>query len=84
MLKVKGVYDGAKVVLPNPLPIPPHTTVEVLIAEQTIDVELVYWQRLIDLGLIKEVRPHATDEQPFEPVRVTDIPISQTIVEERR
>jgi hypothetical protein len=84
MLKVKGVYDGTKVVLIDSLPIPPHTMVEVLIVEDTIETERAYWQRLIDLGLIKEVRPRPTAEQPFEPVRVTGAPISQTIIEERR
>ncbi|MGA9350851.1 MAG: hypothetical protein WBW48_18895 [Anaerolineae bacterium] len=84
MLRVKGVYDGTKVVLLEPLPIPPHTTVEVLIAEEPIDTERVYWQRLIDQGLIKEVRSQPTSEQPFEPIRVTGTPISQTIIEERR
>ncbi len=84
MLRVKGVYDGTKVVLLDPLPIPSHTTVEVLIVEETTDAEQVYWQRLIHLGLIKEVRPQPTDEQLFEPIRVTGLPISQTIIEERR
>ncbi len=84
MLKVKGVYDGAKVVLLDPLPIPPHTTVEVLIVGETTDTEWIYWQRLIDLGLIKEIRPQPAAEQPFEPIRVTGTPISQTIIEERR
>ncbi len=84
MLKVKGIYDGEKVTLLDPLPIPPHTPVEVLVVEQTMDTEQAYWQRLVDLGLIKTVRPQSTDEQPFEPVHVTGILISQTIIEERR
>jgi len=84
MLRVRGVYDGTKVVLLDSLPIRPHTTVEMLIVKPTIDAEQVYWQRLIDLGLIREVRLQPTAEQPFEPVRVTGTPISQTILEERR
>ena len=84
MLKVKGIYDGEKVTLLDPMSIPPHTTVEVLVVEQAMDAEQVYWQRLIDLGLIKTVRSQPTDEQPFEPVCVTGAPISQTIIEERR
>ena len=84
MLKVRGIYDGTKVVLLDPLPVPPQTAVEVLVAEQAIDAEQIYWQRLVDLGLIKEVRSHPTDEQSFEPVRVTGTPVSQTIIEERR
>ena len=84
MLKAKGIYDGTNIVLLDPLPLSPHTTVEVLIVEQTTDMEQVYWQRLIDMGLIKEVRPQPTDEQALEPVRVSGVPISQTIIEERR
>ena len=49
-----------------------------------MDTEQVYWQRLVDLGLIKTVRPQPTDEQPFEPVHVIGVPISQTIIKERR
>ena len=47
--KVKGIYDGAKVILLEPLAIPPHTPVEVWITEGTLDAEQVYWQRLVDL-----------------------------------
>ena len=71
-------------VLLEPLAIPPHTPVEVWITEDTLDAEQVYWQRLVDLGLIKEIRPQPKTEPPYEPVRVTGPPISQTIVEERR
>jgi hypothetical protein len=52
----------------------------VLIPEQ----EKIYWQQLIALGLIKEIRPLPADEQPFTPVRVIGTPVSQTIIEERR
>jgi hypothetical protein len=84
MLKVKGLYDGAKVVLLDPVSLSPNTAVEVLIPEQGVDREQVYWQRLIELGLIKEVRTPRADDQPFTPVRVTGAPVSQTIIEERR
>jgi hypothetical protein len=84
MLKVKGIYDGEKVVLLEPLPLPPNSAVEVLVSEQAIDMEQVYWQRLIGLGLIKEVRPRPTDDRVFTPVRVTGAPLSQTIIGERR
>jgi hypothetical protein len=80
MLKVKGIYDGAKIMLLEPVRLLPNTPVEVLIPEQ----EKVYWQRLVELGLIKAVRVLSTEEQPFTPVRATGTPISQTIIEERR
>ncbi len=84
MLKVKGTYDGEKIVLLAPLPLAPNSTVEVLIPEQAVDMEQVYWQRLISQGLIKEVRPQPMDECTFTPVHVTGAPVSQTIIEERR
>ncbi len=84
MLKVTGIYDGKKVVLLDPLPLPPNSTVEVLVPEQAIDMEQVYWQRLISLGLIKEVRPQPTDDRAFTPVYVTGAPVSQTIIGKRR
>ena len=84
MLKVRGIYDGEKLVLLDPVPIPPHTTVEVWIAEGSLDAEQVYWQHLIAQGLIKEVRPSSTDVSPFAPVHVAGAPVSQTIIEERR
>jgi hypothetical protein len=84
MYKVKGVYDGQKVVLLEPLPIPPQTQVEVSVVEETVDPEQAYWQQLVALGLIRRVQTLPTDEQPFTPVRVTGKPVSQTVVEERR
>jgi hypothetical protein len=84
MLKVKGMYDGAKVVLLDPVSLSPNTAVEVLIPEQGADRERTYWQRLIELGLIKEVRTPPAEDQPFTPIRVIGVPVSQTIIEERR
>ena len=80
MLKVKGIYDGAKVVLLEPVSLLPNTPVEVLIPGK----EQLYWQRLVELGLIKEIRSQSTEDLSFTPVHVTGVPISQTIIEERR
>ena len=84
MYKVKGVYDGKKVVLLEPLPVPPDTSVEVLVTEQALDPEEVYWQQLVERGVIAEVRPLPLAEDPVSPVHVTGKPISETIIEERR
>lgn len=81
MLKVKGIYDGTKVVLLEPVMLQPNTTVEVLIPEP----EQLYWQRLYDVGLIKAMR--ANRDQPRQapaPARVSGEPTSQLIIEERR
>ncbi len=79
MVKVKGIYDGTKIVLLEPVSLLPNTLVEVLIPEE----EQLYWQRLVELGLIKEIRPQLPDSPTFTPVSVTGAPISQTIIEER-
>jgi hypothetical protein len=84
MLRVKGIYDGAKIVLLEPLPVPPHTPVEVLIPEGASDAESAYWQRLLDLGLLDEIRPLPIDEDAPEPIQVAGPPISETIIRERR
>ncbi|MHC4620484.1 MAG: hypothetical protein ACYTEQ_22280 [Planctomycetota bacterium] len=84
MLKVKGIYDGTKVILSEPLPLPPNSAVEVLILEPSTDVEAVYWQQLFGQGLIKEICPQPTEEQDFTPVHVTGTPISQKTIGERR
>ena len=84
MIKAKGVYDGTRVILSEPLPLPPNSPVEVLILEPSSGAESAYWQQLLDLGLVKQVRPQPVEEQHFTPVQVDGAPISQTIVEERR
>jgi hypothetical protein len=52
----------------------------VLIPEQEQD----YWQRLIKLGLIREVRTPPAEDKPFTPIEVSDKALSETIIEERR
>jgi hypothetical protein len=84
MVKVRGIFDGKNVVLEEPISLPPNTPVEVLIAEEHLKGEDVYWQRLREMGLITEVQSVRADAQPFTPVPVSGAPVSQTIIEERR
>jgi hypothetical protein len=84
MLKVKGIYDGTKVVLSEPLPLPPNSPVEVLILDGSTEQETAYWRKLLDLGLIKSIRPRSQEAQEFTPVSASGEPVSQTIIEERR
>jgi hypothetical protein len=84
MLRARGIYDGSSVVLSDPLPLPPNSKVEVLILQQDVDAEQVYWQQLIVRGLVQQVRPGLEKEEPFSPVHVTGSPVSQTIIEGRR
>ena len=80
MIKIKGIYDGSKVILLEPVSLQPNTPVEVLIPEK----EQIYWQQLNELGLVKEVRAQLINDTSFKPVKTTGQPISQTIIEERR
>jgi len=85
MLKVKGIYDGDKIILLDPVTMRPNTTVEVLIPESAADPEQRYWQHLVDKGLIKSARAgRAQPRQAPAPVRVAGKPVSQTIIDERR
>jgi hypothetical protein len=85
MLKVKGVYDGTRVVLLDPIALQPNTAVEVLIPESGVDAEQLYWQRLRAAGLITTTRvPRRQPRQAPPPVQVSGEPVSQTIVDERR
>jgi hypothetical protein len=84
MLRIKGIYDGQKVVLVEPVTLPPNTAVEVIVAEPENSAEQLYHQRLLKLGLIKERPAVPADTTPYTPVEVSGPPLSQTIIEERR
>lgn len=84
MLRIKGIYDGQKVVLIEPVTLPPNTAVEVVIAEPDNNPEQLYQQRLLKLGLIKERPAAPVDTTPYTPIEVSGPPLSQTIIEERR
>ena len=84
MLKVKGVYDGTSVILLEPVTLSPDTKVEVWIPDTPGEAEQAYWQRLIELGLLKQIRPRSVPSRPFTPVHVSGSPLSQTIIDERR
>ena len=46
-----------------------------------------YQKRLVEAGLLKEVRPRRCDQQAFErfePVEISGKPLSETVIEERR
>ena len=84
MWMVKGIYDGTKVVLSEPLPLPPNSPVEVLILEASAEKETAYWRKLLDMGLIKSILPRPQTEAEFTPVAAVGDPISQIIIKERR
>ena len=84
MLRIKGIYDGQKVVLVEPITLPPNTAVEVLVAEPTSESEQFYHQRLLTLGLIKDRPASPADNTLYTPIEVSGPPLSQTIIEERR
>jgi hypothetical protein len=85
MQRIKGIYDGTKVILTEPVNLQPNTAVEVVVADPSITPEQAYWQRLLDTGLIKKVQRAPINEQSvFTSVKVTGKPVSETIIEERR
>ena len=85
MLRIKGIYDGQKVVLIEPVRLPPNTAVEVVIADPAVEQEQAYWRRLIAQGLIKTVRPERqAPRQAPAPAQIAGEPISATLLAERR
>jgi hypothetical protein len=58
--------------------------VQITVWQENAGQEAQYWQRLIESGLIKEVRPYTEQLPSFTPVPVQGKPVSETILEERR
>jgi hypothetical protein len=92
---IKGIYDGNKVILQEPVSLPANTEVEVYIPDIGDDAlsstygslkerEATFWQKLLEMGLIKKVVSRPKNFRPFTPVPVQGKPVSETIIEERR
>jgi hypothetical protein len=81
---IRGIYDGSAIHPIEPLGLPADTIVEILIPEPVEDAEQRFWQRLIELGLITDVRHGIVADEPFEPIPYSGAPVSQTIIDERR
>lgn len=84
MVKVRAVFDGEHIVLLEPITLAPNTAVEVLIPDDHAATEELYWQRLQELGLITRVQTPPADDPSFTPIDVSGVPLSETIIEERR
>jgi len=86
MIKIKGVYDGEHVRLLEPVHLVPDTPVEVLIPEPGGEEsqEQAFLERLVREGLLLSKEASWSEEVPFEPVPIEGVPLSQTIIEERR
>lgn len=84
MRRVKGIYDGKRIELLEEITLPPNTPVKVVIWQEDEDWEELYWQRLMELGLLKEVHTQSDCLPSFTPVHVEGPPVSQTIIEDRR
>jgi hypothetical protein len=81
---IKGIYDGSIIQPVEPLALAPNTVVEILVPDPIEDAEQRFWQRLIELGLITDVRHGVVVEEPFQPIPHRGMPVSQTIIDERR
>ena len=84
MLQVKGIYDGKRINSLEEILLPPNTLVQVIVWQDSEDQENQYRQRLVESGLLNEVRLTTERLPSFTPVHVKGAPLSQTIIEERR
>lgn len=85
MVRVKGIYDGEKVLLLEPLDLPVNSTVEVIVPETPMEQqEQSYWQYLLDMGLITEVNLRPVKPKSSRLLVISGKPVSETIIEERR
>jgi len=88
MIKVKGIYEGTRVQLLEPVSLVPYTLVEVLIPVVTAEQgrEQAFLSRLVEEGLFAPVglALPPREETSFEPVPIQGAPLSQTIIAERR
>ena len=84
MLRVKGAYDGDRIVLVEPLPVPAQTPVEVLVPEAAKDDEQRYWDLLAELGIVLEHRTGVSPAEGAVLIHVDGEPLSATIIRERR
>ncbi len=84
MLRVKGTWDGEKIVLVEPLPVPAQTPVEVLVAESAEDDEQQYWDLLAELGIVLEHRTGVSPAEDAALIHIDGEPLSATIIRERR
>lgn len=85
MVRVKGIYDGEKVLLLEPLDLPVNSTVEVIVPETPMEQqEQSYWQYLLDMGLITEVSLRPIKPKSSRLLVISGKPVSETIIEERR
>jgi hypothetical protein len=82
--RVKGIYDGSRIILLDPLSLPPNTIVEITVQTDERDPEARFWQRLLDEGLVKDIRALPAEDFPVTPIEASGIPISETIIQERR
>jgi hypothetical protein len=84
-MRVRGIYDGTHVRLLDPVTIPPNTEVDVLLPDtEEQRQEHEFLQRLLDLGIITEIRHPEEWDDSFDPVPNPGEPISETIIRERR
>ena len=81
---IKGIYDGDKVILLDSISLPANTSVQVYVPDQTDTHEMAYWQKLLDMGVIKRVVSPPEGEFLFTPITVKGKPVSEVIIEERR
>ena len=83
MKHIRAIYDGQRVVLLEPVDLPPNTPVEVVVRD-TVAAEQEVLEALKAQGLLHSTAPLANTLLPFTPVTVERPAVSQTVIEERR
>ncbi len=83
MKRIRAVYDGQRVVLLEPVDLPPNTPVDVVVHDNAA-VEQQVLEALKAQGLINSTAPLTNTLLPFTPVTIEGPPVSQTVLEERR
>ena len=83
MKHIRAIYDGQRVVLLEPVDLPPNTPLDVAVLDDAAAEQQVL-ETLKAQGLIHSTTPLANTLLPFTAVTVEGPPVSQTVLEERR
>ena len=83
MRHIRAIYDGQRVVLLEPVELPPNTPLDVVVVDDAMAEQRVV-EALHAQGLLDNTERPANTLLPFTPVTIQGAPLSQTVIEERR
>lgn len=82
MRHIKAIYDGSRVVLLEPVNLPPHTPLEIVVIDAEATDQHVL-EALKAQGLIRGTEAPINRLAPTTPIRVEGPSLSQTVLEDR-